>query len=72
MLLKSNDTDREVIQFKSQNHLPSMIFCYLERFNSLGDGAGVMGGLYGKTGTVRISQHPLKKILKVMQTKTGK
>jgi hypothetical protein len=57
------DSDRYVKHFKSQDHLFSMIFCCLEKCNSLREVAGGMVGLSGKEETVRINHLPKKSTL---------
>lgn len=61
--VKKHDADRYVKHFKSQDHLFSMIFCCLEKCNSLREVAGGMVGLSGKEETVRINHLPKKSTL---------
>jgi hypothetical protein len=61
--VKKHDSDRYVKQFKCQDHLFSMIFCSLEKCNSLREVAGGMVGLSGKEQTVRINHLPKKSTL---------
>ena len=61
--VKKHDTDRYVKHFKSQDHLFSMIFCCLEKCNSLREVAGGMVGLSGKEETFRINHLPKKSTL---------
>ena len=58
-----HNSDRYVKHFKSQDHLFSMIFCCLEKCNSLREVAGAMLGLSGKEETVRINHLPKKSTL---------
>jgi len=57
------DSDRYVKSFKSQDHLFSMVFCCLEKCNSLREVAQGMLGLSGKEETVRINHLPKKSTL---------
>lgn len=61
--VKKYDSDRYVKHFKSPDHLFSMIFCCLEKCNSLREVAGGMLGLSGKEETVRINHLPKKSTL---------
>ena len=61
--VKTHNSDRYVKHFKSQDHLFSMIFCCLEKCNSLREVAGGMLGLSGKEETVRINHLPKKSTL---------
>ena len=56
-------SDRYVKHFKSQDHLFSMVFCRLEKCNSLRQVAAGMLGLSGKEETVRINHLPKKSTL---------
>jgi len=56
-------SDKYVKHFKCQDHLFSMIFCCLEKCNSLREVAGGMVGLSGKEQTVRINHLPKKSTL---------
>jgi hypothetical protein len=56
-------SDRYVKYFKSQDHLFSMVFCCLEKCNSLREVASGMLGLSGKEETVRIHHLPKKSTL---------
>jgi hypothetical protein len=57
------DSDRYVKNFKSQDHLFSMIFCCIEKCNSLREVSAGMLGLSGKEKTVRINHLPKKSTL---------
>jgi hypothetical protein len=61
--VKKYDSDRYVKHFKCQDHLFSMVFCCLEKCNSLREVAGGMLGLSGKEETVRINHLPKKSTL---------
>jgi hypothetical protein len=61
--VKKHDSDRYVKHFKCQDHLFSMVFCCLEKCNSLREVAGGMLGLSGKEETVRINHLPKKSTL---------
>lgn len=61
--VKKHDSDRYVKHFKCQDHLFSMIFCSLEKCNSLREVVGGMTGLSGKEETVRIKHLPKKSTL---------
>jgi hypothetical protein len=61
--VKKHNADRYVKHFKSQDHLFSMIFCCLEKCNSLREVAGGMVGLSGKEETIRINHLPKKSTL---------
>ena len=61
--MKNHDSDRYVKHFKCQDHLFSMVFCCLEKCNSLREVAGGMLGLSGKEETVRINHLPKKSTL---------
>lgn len=61
--VKKHDSDRYVKHFKCQDHLFSMIFCSLEKCNSLREVAGGMVGLSDKKETVRINHLPKKSTL---------
>ena len=61
--VKKYDSDRYVKQFKCQDHLFSMIFCCLEKCNSLREVSVGMVGLSGKEHTVRINHLPKKSTL---------
>ena len=66
MILKAvqkHNSDRYVKHFKSQDHLFSMVFCCLEKCNSLREAASGMLGLSGKEETVRINHLPKKSTL---------
>jgi hypothetical protein len=58
-----HDSDRYVKHFKCQDHLFSMVFCCLEKCNSLREVAAGMLGLSGKEETVRINHLPKKSTL---------
>jgi hypothetical protein len=58
-----HDSDRYVKHFKSQDHLFSMLFCCLEKCNSLREVSSGMLGLSGKEETVRINHLPKKSTL---------
>ena len=58
--VKKHDSDRYVKHFKCQDHLFSMVFCCLEKCNSLREVARGMVGLSDKKETVRIN-HLTKK-----------
>jgi hypothetical protein len=62
-VVKKHDSDRYVKHFKCQDHLFSMIFCSLEKCNSLREVAGGMVGLSDKKETVRINHLPKKSTL---------
>ena len=57
------NSDRYVKRFKSQDHLFSMIFCCIEKCNSLREVSGGMLGLSGKEETIRINHLPKKSTL---------
>ena len=57
------NSDRYVKRFKSRDHLFSMIFCCIEKCNSLREVSGGMLGLSGKEETVRINSLPKKSTL---------
>ncbi|MFA9191008.1 IS4 family transposase [Flavobacterium sp. FZUC8N2.13] len=61
--VKKHNSDRYVKYFKSQDHLFSMIFCCLEKCNSLREVSSGMLGLSGKEETVRINHLPKKSTL---------
>ena len=61
--VKKHDSDRYVKHFKCQDHLFSMVFCCLEKCNSLREVAAGMVGLSGKEETVRINHLPKKSTL---------
>ena len=61
--VKKHDSDRYVKHFKCQDHLFSMVFCCLEKCNSLREVAGGMVGLSDKKETVRINHLPKKSTL---------
>ena len=61
--VKKHDSDKYVKHFKCQDHLFSMVFCCLEKCNSLREVAGGMLGLSGKAETVRINHLPKKSTL---------
>jgi hypothetical protein len=61
--VKMYDSDKYVKHFKCQDHLFSMIFCCLEKCNSLREVAGGMVGLSDKKETVRINHLPKKSTL---------
>jgi hypothetical protein len=61
--VKKYDSDRYVKRFKCQDHLFSMVFCCLEKCNSLREVAGGMLGLSGKEEVSRISHLPKKSTL---------
>jgi hypothetical protein len=58
-----HNSDRYIKHFKSQDHLFSMIFCCLEKCNSLREVSSGMLGLSGKEETVRINHLPKKSTL---------
>jgi Transposase DDE domain/Domain of unknown function (DUF4372) len=58
-----HNSDRYVKHFKSQDHLFSMLFCCLEKCNSLREVSSGMLGLSGKEETVRINHLPKKSTL---------
>lgn len=58
-----HNSDRYVKHFKSQDHLFSMVFCCLEKCNSLREVTSGMLGLSGKEETVRINHLPKKSTL---------
>ena len=62
-VVKEHNSDRYVKHFKSQDHLFSMVFCCLEKCNSLREVAAGMMGLSGKEETVRINHLPKKSTL---------
>lgn len=57
------DSDRYVKSFKCQDHLFSMVFCCIEKCNSLREVSGGMLGLSGKEESVRINHLPKKSTL---------
>lgn len=61
--VKKYDSDRYVKRFKCKDHLFSMVFCCLEKCNSLREVSGGMVGLSGKEETVRINHLPKKSTL---------
>jgi hypothetical protein len=61
--VKKHDSDRYVKHFKCQDHLFSMVFCCLEKCNSLREVASGMVGLSGKEETVRINHLPKRSTL---------
>lgn len=61
--VKKHNSNRYVKHFKCQDHLFSMIFCCLEKCNSLREVSGGMLGLSGKEETVRINHLPKKSTL---------
>ena len=61
--VKKYDSDRYVKHFKCQDHLFSMVFCCLEKCNSLREVAAGMVGLSDKKETVRINHLPKKSTL---------
>lgn len=61
--VKKHDSDRYVKHFKCKDHLFSMVFCCLEKCNSLREVTGGMLGLSGKEETVRINHLPKKSTL---------
>jgi hypothetical protein len=61
--VNKHDSDRYVKHFKCQDHLFSMIFCSLEKCNSLREVSGGMLGLSGKEETVRINHLPRRSTL---------
>ncbi|WP_309607479.1 IS4 family transposase [Flavobacterium sp.] len=61
--VKKHDSNRYVKHFKCQDHLFSMIFCTLEKCNSLREVSGGMVGLSDKKETVRINHLPKKSTL---------
>ncbi len=61
--VKKHDANRYVKHFKCKDHLFSMIFCCLEKCNSLREVSGAMVGLSGKGETVRINHLPKKSTL---------
>ena len=61
--VNKHDSDRYIKRFKCQDHLFSMVFCCLEKCNSLREVAGGMLGLSGKEETVRINHLPKKSTL---------
>lgn len=61
--VKKHDSDRYVKHFKCQDHLFSMVFCCLEKCNSLREVASGMVGLSGKEEIVRINHLPKKSTL---------
>jgi hypothetical protein len=61
--VKKYDSDRYVKHFKCKDHLFSMVFCCLEKCNSLREVAQGMLGLSGKEETVRINHLPKKSTL---------
>jgi hypothetical protein len=61
--VKKYDSDRYVKHFKCKDHLFSMVFCCLEKCNSLREVSGGMIGLSGKEETVRINHLPKKSTL---------
>lgn len=61
--VKKHDSDRYVKHFKCKDHLFSMVFCSLEKCNSLREVAGGMVGLSDKKETVRINHLPKKSTL---------
>jgi hypothetical protein len=61
--VKKYDSDRYVKHFKCQDHLFSMVFCCLEKCNSLREVAAGMVGLSDKKETVRINNLPKKSTL---------
>lgn len=61
--VKNHNSDRYVKYFKSKDHLFSMVFCCLEKCNSLREVSGGMLGLSGKEETVRINHLPRKSTL---------
>jgi hypothetical protein len=61
--VQKHNSDRYVKHFKSQDHLFSMVFCCLEKCNSLREVASGMVGLSGKEETVRINHLPKKSTL---------
>ena len=58
-----HNSDRYVKSFKCQDHLFSMIFCCIEKCNSLREVSGGMMGLSGKEETLRINSLPKKSTL---------
>lgn len=63
MAVKKHKSDKYVKHFKCQDHLFSMVFCCLEKCNSLREVAGGMIGLSGKEAIVRINHLPKKSTL---------
>jgi len=61
--VQKHNSDRYVKHFKSQDHLFSMVFCCLEKCNSLREVSSGMLGLSGKEETVRINHLPKKSTL---------
>jgi hypothetical protein len=61
--VKKYDSDRYVKHFKCQGHLFSIVFCCLEKCNSLREVAAGMVGLSDKKETVRINHLPKKSTL---------
>lgn len=61
--VEKHNSDRYVKHFKSQDHLFSMVFCCLEKCNSLREVTSGMLGLSGKEETVRINHLPKKSTL---------
>jgi hypothetical protein len=61
--VKKHDSDRYVKHFKCQDHLFSMVFCCLEKCNSLREVAGGMVGLSDKKEMFRINHLPKKSTL---------
>ena len=61
--VQKHNSDRYVKHFKSQDHLISMIFCSIEKCNSLREVAAGMIGLYDKKESVRINHLPKKSTL---------
>ncbi len=61
--VQKHNSDRYVKHFKSQDHLFSMIFCCIEKCNSLREVSAGMVGLYDKKESVRINHLPKKSTL---------
>lgn len=61
--VQKHNSDRYVKYFKSQDHLFSMIFCCIEKCNSLREVSAGMVGLYDKKESVRINHLPKKSTL---------
>ncbi len=61
--VKKHNSDKYVKRFKSQDHLFSMVFCCLEKCNSLREVAGGILGISGKEESVRINHLPKKSTL---------
>ena len=61
--VKKHQSDRYTKQFKTKDHLISMLFCAFAKCNSLREVSGAMLGLSGKTANFQLNHIPKRSTL---------